>query len=160
MVPGIDETNLRLLHLLQKNGRATIAELARELGRSESVIRDRLANLEAQGIVKGYRADIDWGRAGLPAHVMVQAKCPLDQVEFVRQQLSRIPNVTSADLVTGSKPVVAHLQVRDVEHLRDVLHDHFASAGLLDTEASIVIDRLVHHRAPEIPDRPPGGWGK
>lgn len=147
----LDETNLKLLALLQKDGRASVAELARTVGKSESVVRERIASLEAEGILKGYHAEIDWARAGLPAHVLLQAKCDLRKVPEVTERLARIPNVTSAMLVTGDRPILAQLRVRDVHHLSDLLHQHFSDAGFLAPEAMMVLEPLVQSRAPVLP---------
>lgn len=140
--------------MLQKDGRASVAQLARAVGRSESVVRERIGAMEAEGLVKGYHAEIDWARAGLPAHVLLQAKCDLRKVDEVTDRLAAIPNVTLAMLVTGDRPILAHLQVRDIQHLSDLLHQHFSDAGF-SPEAMVVLQPLVEARAPALPAAPP-----
>lgn len=48
-----------LITLLRQNARTSTADLARELNLAESVVIERLAKLEADGIVLGYQAVVD-----------------------------------------------------------------------------------------------------
>ena len=50
----------KLLHLLSENARYTSADLATMLGVSETEICAAVAELEADGIIRGYKALIDW----------------------------------------------------------------------------------------------------
>ena len=145
----LDDTNLQLLLLLQKDGRMSLTQLAHAVGRSESTVRERMAILERDGLLRGYHADVDWARAGLPASVVLNARCDLSQLADVAKRLASIPNVTSASLVTGEMPVLAHLQVRDMQHLRDILQRSLPE--LIAPEAKVVIESLVQQRPPALP---------
>ncbi|MHB8634626.1 MAG: Lrp/AsnC family transcriptional regulator [Thermoplasmatota archaeon] len=149
----IDDTNQQLLLLLQKNGRSTWAELAQAVGRSESTVRERVAALEMEGILQGYHATIDWSRAGLPASAVLHGQCELSKVAELTDRLTEIPNVTSAVLTTGSRPILCHLQVRDAHHLQELLKS-IADCGLRAPEMEIVLQPLVHARPPGFSPEP------
>ncbi|MCA1818501.1 MAG: Lrp/AsnC family transcriptional regulator, partial [Halobacteriales archaeon] len=117
----IDETNLRILQLLQRNARMTVAEMALGLGKSESTVRERINALELDGFLMGYQARVDWGRIGLPAVAVIRGGCDLNRVADVARQLSAMPNVTQALLLTGPRPIMAVLSVRDIQHLHSIL---------------------------------------
>ncbi len=127
----------------------SVADLAQAVGRSESTVRERMVGLEREGLLRGYHADVDWSRAGLPASVVVHARCDLSQLPEIGRSLASIPNVTSASLVTGDMPILAHLQVRDMQHLRDILQRSLP--GLIAPEAKVVLEPLVQQRAPTVP---------
>ena len=55
----IDETNRLILSELQDDGRLTVAELGRRVGLSSPAVAERLQRLERDGVIAGYRADID-----------------------------------------------------------------------------------------------------
>lgn len=145
----LDDTNMQLLLLLQKDGRMSLTQLSQAVGRSESTVRERMTLLERDGLLRGYHADVDWSRAGLPASVVVKARCDLSQLQEIGKRLASIPNVTSASLVTGEHPVMAQLQVRDMQHLRDILQRSLPE--LIAPEAQMVIEPLVHQRPPSVP---------
>lgn len=146
----MDETNLMILQLLQKNARTSMTELAQAVGRSESTVRERVVALELAGLLKGYRAEIDWDQAGLPAVAVIQARCDLQRVPEVAKQLAAIPNVTRALLLTGNKPIFALLRVRDIDHLQQLLRERFANGELRDIETHIALDSLVDRRTPPL----------
>lgn len=59
MTARLDETDLRILHELQADGRMTNVELARRLGMSAPPCLRRVRALEQAGVIKGYRALLD-----------------------------------------------------------------------------------------------------
>lgn len=147
----MDETNLHLLHLLQRNGRATIADLAQAVNRSESAVRERITALELGGFVQGYQARVDWGLMGLPARAVIRARCDPRRMAEARDKLAAIPNVIRAVLLTGQKPILAILWVRDLQHLHTLLRDRL-SGILYDIEAEITLETLVEDRYPSLLD--------
>ena len=56
---GVDTTNLRLIEELQSDARLSLAELGRRVGLSAPAVAERLARLEEDGTIVGYRAEVD-----------------------------------------------------------------------------------------------------
>ena len=54
--------NLKLLNLLNKNARYKISELATMSGLSEEQVTSEIKNMEKEGLIRGYKAVIDWER--------------------------------------------------------------------------------------------------
>ena len=67
----LDRTDRKLLGALVQNGRATQAELGEAAGLSPSAAARRQKSLEDEGILRGYRADVNLRKLGLAATVMV-----------------------------------------------------------------------------------------
>jgi Lrp/AsnC family leucine-responsive transcriptional regulator len=61
----LDKTDWRLLAELQRDGRASYAELARAVAMSASAVAERVRRLEEAGVISGYRATVDPDRVGL-----------------------------------------------------------------------------------------------
>src|SRR5438034_8862319 len=55
----VDDTDRRLLQQLQEDARLSLAELGRRVGLSPPAVADRLRRLEDDGVIAGYRAEID-----------------------------------------------------------------------------------------------------
>lgn len=70
----VDDTDRQLLRLLAGDGRLSHAALARQVHLSRPAVHHRLRRLEAAGIIRGYRADLDWSAMGYPftAFVLVR----------------------------------------------------------------------------------------
>ncbi len=142
----LDRTNLHLMELLQRDARVDTSELARLVNRTESTVRERLANLEREGVVRGYGAVIDPARLGFPIHAHVRAESGLRGLHQLRDQLSALPLVTGAALTTGSKPLRLELRAESPEHLERFLENRLAPLGLQRLETGLVIDDLVPPR--------------
>ena len=146
----LDETNLRLLHNLLQDARLPVAELARRLGRSEATVRERISILEQQGVLRGYRADVDPARLGLGASAIVRAAADLREVPRLRAALAAIPNVVGASVLTGERPIRVRLLARTIRDLELVLKERIAPLGLQDIDTRIVLQELVPARAPDL----------
>ena len=55
----IDETDARILELLQRDGRESYAEVGQAVGMSGPSAHERVKKLEARGIIRGYSALVD-----------------------------------------------------------------------------------------------------
>jgi Lrp/AsnC family leucine-responsive transcriptional regulator len=147
----LDATNLRLLAELQDDARLSLAELGRRVGLSSPAVSDRLARLRDEGVITGYRAEIDPRRLGytLCAHVRIR---PLPRLLGVVADLIRqMPEVVECHRITGDDCYVATVWVRDVAHL-EALIDDLAAHG--QTTTSIRQSSPVPRRALGPPRRP------
>ena len=65
-----------LLSLLRENARASTAEIARKLGLSRTTVQNRIARLEAEGVIRGYtvRLDDEHERHRIRAHMMLTVR--------------------------------------------------------------------------------------
>jgi DNA-binding Lrp family transcriptional regulator len=118
----LDDVDRRLLDLLHADARMSIRSLAREVGMSAGAISERLERLESRGVIRGYRVDVDPAALGLGMHVLVGLQVtqhrPLSETIA---ELLAVPEVTDVDMVAGRWDLSVRLQVRDQNHLRDVL---------------------------------------
>jgi DNA-binding Lrp family transcriptional regulator len=148
MAVRLDRINLALLHHLQRDARTTVADLARRLERSETTVRERVETLEREGYVQGYRALVDTERMGLRSKAVVRAAVGTEGAAALAQRLGAIPEVTSAFLTTGAKPVLLHLVSRDIEQLLHTLESRIAGLSLQSVETETVLQTLVQQRPP------------
>lgn len=142
----LDRVNLSLLELLQKDGRMSFSDLARVIKRAESTVRERVAHLENAGIIKGYRAIVDATRLGLHIRALLRADCNLGNVNELTKRLLAIPQVHSAKLTTGPKPLVVEVMAEDLGQLAKILETRLAPLGLHGVEISVVVENLVEAR--------------
>jgi DNA-binding Lrp family transcriptional regulator len=141
-----DETDRRLLDLLQKDARQTNKELADAIGIAQSTCLERVRALRARGVITGYRADLDLALLGrsIQALLMVRLapKTTASVRAFQRDMLKR-PETLSVSTVTGADDFVVRVGVPDVLHLRDFILEHVTSRkDVVDARASIVYERV------------------
>jgi Lrp/AsnC family transcriptional regulator, leucine-responsive regulatory protein len=140
---ALDDTNLRLLAELQADARLSLAELGRRVGLSSPAVADRLARLQEDGVIRGYRADIDPRALGYALSVVIRIRPAPRELRKVAEVARDTPEVFQCDRVTGEDCYVMRAHVRDVEHLEEVI-DRFAIYG--QTTSSIVQSSPVPSR--------------
>jgi DNA-binding Lrp family transcriptional regulator len=94
-----------LLDLLRENARYTTADLARMLGTDEEAVEERIAALEAEGVVVGYRAVVDPTKLEPePVRAHVECNVTLDRETSyadIADRLAGFPEVESLSLMSG-----------------------------------------------------------
>lgn len=70
----LDRTDIVLLAELQRDGRLTNAELAERVHLSASACLRRVQRLEREGVIRGYRAEVDAARLGLGLQAFVRVR--------------------------------------------------------------------------------------
>ncbi|WP_411144333.1 Lrp/AsnC family transcriptional regulator [Streptomyces sp. x-80] len=115
-----DATDWRLLDVLQRNGRAGYAELARAVNMSASAVTERVRRLEEAGIISGYAAVVDTERIGLPVLAFVRLRYPNGHYKPFHDLLETTPEILEAHHVTGDDCFVLKVATRSMKHLEEV----------------------------------------
>lgn len=163
----LDEIDLEILGYLVRDARLSQRALARAVGMSPPAVADRIARLEAAGVIEGYRAAVNFAALGRAMTVIVGvvSNRSATQRELARS-LAEIPEVERVDIVTGTTDLQVRLHVRDQQHLNDVLFDSLlASTEIRHTETYLALStfqpdnfsyRLLQHVAAELIDHNEG----
>jgi Lrp/AsnC family leucine-responsive transcriptional regulator len=128
----LDVTNLRLLDELQADARTSLAELGRRVGLSSPAVADRLRRLEQEGVITGYRAEVDPRKLGYALGVVIRIRPAPRQIAAVAELARRTDEIVECHRVTGDDCYVMVAHVRDVTHLEEVI-DQFAAYGQTTT---------------------------
>jgi Lrp/AsnC family leucine-responsive transcriptional regulator len=143
----LDATNLRLIAELQTNARLSLAELGRRVGLSSPAVVERLKRLEGDGVITGYRAEVDPRKLGYGLGVIIRVRPAPRQLAEVAALARDTPEVVECHRVTGDDCYVVTAFVRDVTHLEEVI-DSFAAYG--QTTSSIMQSSPVPRRGPAL----------
>lgn len=142
----LDATNVRLLAELQADARLSLAELGRRVGLSSPAVAERVGRLERDGVIRGYRADVDPRALGYALSAVVRVRPAPRQIGEVARRAQETPEVVACDRITGDDCFVLRAHVRDVDHLEEVI-DRFTPFGQTTTsivQSSPVPSRGVH----------------
>jgi Lrp/AsnC family transcriptional regulator for asnA, asnC and gidA len=132
----VDELDLALLRALATDARQSQRALARKIEMSAPAVADRLARLERSGVIRGYRADIDWAALGFPVvvYLAITAGPGMELSEIIRA-IGTLPEAEDMSVVTGRLDLLVRLRVRDHTHLRELLLTKiFQISGVQRTE--------------------------
>jgi DNA-binding Lrp family transcriptional regulator len=97
--------NIKLLKLLSKNARYSVQDLAVMTGMDEEAVKQEMAQMEKDGLIRGYKAVVDWERMDSSTvsaiiELKVTPKAGLG-FEEVAQRVMKYPEVESVYLMSG-----------------------------------------------------------
>ena len=136
----LDDLDLRLLSALQRNGRATFAELGSAVGLRAPAVHERVKRLEQRGHIRGYGARLDARRVGFPLVAFVSCYTSPDcDYEAFMESLSSIPEVCEVHSVAGEESYLCKTVTRSTAHLDELLARLKCMPGMARTRTTIVL---------------------
>jgi Lrp/AsnC family transcriptional regulator, leucine-responsive regulatory protein len=139
----LDDINRRLLDELQRDGRAGFAELGRRVGLSAPAVAERVGRLEREGVITGYRAEVDPQAIGYSLSAVVRIRPFARQLHKIPEIAAETPEIVECERITGEDCFLMRLHVRAMDDLEPVL-DRFTPFG--QTTTSIVHSAPVARR--------------
>jgi Lrp/AsnC family leucine-responsive transcriptional regulator len=139
----IDSLDAQMLNILQKDGRVSNVDMARELGMAPSAILERKKKLEKSGIIKGYEVRLDAKALGLPLNVFIQVRTE-EQVgrTNVGHCLAELPNIQAVHFIAGEYSYMLQARLRDADDLVDLLKSIGDISEVRDTRTILVLDSI------------------
>lgn len=146
----LDEIDRRIVDVLATDGRITVNELANRVGLSGSPTLRRLRRLEDEGVIRGYRADIDPDAVERGFSVWVTARLADGDPEVQRafeRGLAALPAVTEAHHVTGDVDYLVRVDVADLDAYDHVIRYELASLpGRAHITSYVVTSTAIERR--------------
>jgi DNA-binding Lrp family transcriptional regulator len=102
---AIDDVDRAILYALQEDARnMSSGDIAERTGTSDSTVRKRIQRLEADGIIKGYSASVDYQRSGYPLRMLLFCTASIPERGGLIPDILAIDGVVSVqELVTGEQ---------------------------------------------------------
>lgn len=139
----LDDVNRRLLAELHADPRLTMSALARRVGMSAPAVTERVQRLEASGVIRGYRLDVDPAALGLPVTAWVRIRPIAGQLPSIAELAASLPTITECHRISGEDCFLIKVHAPAIENLEDVL-DKFLVYG--QTVTSIVVSTPIPPR--------------
>jgi DNA-binding Lrp family transcriptional regulator len=105
---GLDDLDRRILHALQRDARhVSSRDIADSVEASPSTVRKRIQRLEAEGIITGYHAAVDYERAGYQLFVQLECTATIPVRDDLSETALEVSGVVSVrELATGEDNVL------------------------------------------------------
>ena len=149
----IDNINKNILFLLQKDARMTYKEIADELKRSETTIRDRIKAMEREGIIQGYTVLINKTALGLNFFAILLVN-PIDtsDLDSITEKIKIVKNVLRVYQISGHHRLAIFMVAPSYKVLKELIKTQLLPLGLKDDEIVSVLEADREFIAPlEIP---------
>ncbi|TQV72610.1 Lrp/AsnC family transcriptional regulator [Exilibacterium tricleocarpae] len=147
---GLDSTDVRILEILQADGRISNADLAEAIGLSPSPCLRRVKRLEKEGIIAAYSARLDTKKLGW--HVSAFVSISLGQhgqpdVDRFQAGIAELPQVTWCYALSGSNDLLLRIVAEDLDGLYRLMVELGALPGVKDIQSSVAIQELKNSRS-------------
>jgi Lrp/AsnC family leucine-responsive transcriptional regulator len=148
----MDETDLKILSLLQPNSFLTNNELAKKVNMAPSAVLERIKKLEQKGIIEGYPTRIkpDALELKLLAYIFIKTSEGPGNAS-VAKQLTKIPEVLELHHIAGEDCYLAKVRAKDPLSLVHLMREKFKSPNILSTKTTIVLETLKETNQLPIP---------
>ncbi|EAQ46143.1 MAG: AsnC family transcriptional regulator [Roseobacter sp. MedPE-SWde] len=151
MSKSLDQTDCAIIEILDFEGRASLADIGKQVGLSGPAVGERLRRLRDTGYIRGFGTRLDLRELGYTIQALVRIKPRSGQLHMVERMIEEQPQFMSCDRVTGDDCYVARLALSDVAELDDILlpfHDR------AETHTSIVKSSIFESRLPPLDPKP------
>jgi Lrp/AsnC family leucine-responsive transcriptional regulator len=142
----LDETDRKILSLLQADCRLTLTEVADKVGLSVSPCHRRIKRMEENGVVLRYAAVVDPRAVGLPVSVFVSIKLERQKeadLERFAKAIASWQEVVECYLMTGQRDYLLRVVVADlVAYEQFIKHKLTRLDGISSIESSFALDQV------------------
>ena len=154
---GLDAVDRALVVALRASGRATYAELARQVGLSPPAVHDRVRRLEQSGVISGYHAAVAPAALGLGVSALVGIHQSDDaEQDELAGRLAEVPEIEDCWFVAGEEAFVVKVRVPDVDALEHTLGALRRIPGVGRTRTTVVLSTRWEGRVQVPGDNAPG----
>jgi len=120
---------MKILEILMKDGRKPYTEIAKMLNTSESSVRKRIRKMEEEGIIKGYRAEVEPSKIGYNVVALTGFDTNPEDFLTVAKKLCEFEEVKKVWTSTGDHMIMTEIWARDGKELSEIL---FNKLGKID----------------------------
>ena len=140
----LDEVDRKILDYLERDGRATLADVGAAVGLSASAVKRRVDRLHETGVIVGYAAIVDPQAVGDRLEAFMELYCadsvaPADLLASV----SGLSAVVAAHTVAGDADAVVRVRVAGIEELERTIEQLRRDPRVMRTRTMVALSTLV-----------------
>jgi Lrp/AsnC family transcriptional regulator for asnA, asnC and gidA len=130
---------MKILKVLQTDGRKPIVHVAREVGANEATVRRRIKKLRREGIIERFTVVLDYHKLGRNVKAFIGLKAQPAKLKEIVDHLSKHPDVQVLYRTSGDTDIFAEVIFEQMEDLKTFLEEELRLEGILGTIVTIVI---------------------
>jgi DNA-binding Lrp family transcriptional regulator len=145
LIGELDSVDRALLVELQKDARQTNKALAAKVGVAPSTCLERVRELQARGVITGFRAEIDPAAIGRPMEAILSIQQRAEEREGTERllaDLATLPETLRVMALTGTTDFIVHVAVRDMSQMRDLVWGLIERREVGRVQSSLVFERV------------------
>lgn len=142
---GYDNLDLAILDELQRNGRTSVADLARKIHLSQPAVHNRIKRLEHDGVIKQYVALLDRQVIGYDLLCFVQIVLTQHDhaaIAALQERLTQMVIVLECYTVTGQADMILKVVIENQAALSHLIKLLTQEAAIARIETAIVLQQV------------------
>lgn len=140
MSSNIDETDEKIIRILQADSRKAFVEIANQIGLSESAVRRRVKNLVDAGTVK--RFTIELGASDKTSAITLISVSSSADTSAVSAKLMKLGGVEVVYEITGQYDIAAIIAAPAIAEINKCIDDIRKIEGVSDTNTVIILKTI------------------
>ena len=139
----LDNIDIKILSILQNNGRCHLAEIAKEVDLSSPAVMERVRKLEVQGVIKGYQAVLDPKKMGKDVTAFVGVSVSHQRhIDAFASLMMRQHDVLECHHVTGEESFILKVKTANTDSLEKLLAEVRSVEGVTGTITKVVLSSV------------------
>jgi len=140
-IRSLDETDIHILELLQRDSRAPLAKIAKSVGLTSPSVHERIARLEREGFIEGYSAVLDFKKLGFGITAFVgitldRTICCTDEETI--SAIDSIGGVLECHRLAGDEDLLLKVRTTDTHSLEKILGEKIARVKGVSRTRSVI----------------------
>ena len=136
----LEELDKKILEALQRDARLSSRQVAEQLSVAAGTVNARIRKLREQGVLRGFRPQIDWNVAGYDITAVILVRVEGGKLVEVENKLANSKNICLVYDMTGDYDVALVGKFRDRAQLNRFIKSTLAMDHIERTVTSIVLN--------------------
>ena len=145
-----ENLDTELVNALLGDGRASLRSLADDLDVSVTTASNHLADLEDEGVIRGYSPTVDYNALGYDVTAVIQLKVDGSALPDITDRLREHDQMISVYEVTGDHDVVAVGKFEDTDDMNNAIKTLLADADIRESNTNVVLNSVSEHEQFEL----------
>lgn len=144
----LDDTDLKILRVLQQDGSLTVSEVAERVGLSQSPCSRRINRMIEDRIILGRSIILDRRKLGFDATILVRIKLSghgRQSISVFQEAALRIPEIQVVQLMLGEFDFNLRVVVRDMDHFQSLLREKLVMLpGVHEIQSTVILEETKY----------------
>jgi Lrp/AsnC family leucine-responsive transcriptional regulator len=151
MDTDLDFIDVKILEILQVDGRASHSAIAEAVGLSQPSVHERVKKLEQRGVIKGYAALVDPEALGLDVLAFVSVSLSDYTPDQIASAVSDMPEVIETHHIAGDDCFIVKVRCHTTRELQDVLQRIWKAGPVRSSKTTVAFATFKETTALPLP---------
>ncbi len=143
MMSKIDETDTKILELLEEDARRPFTEIAHKLKVSESSVRKRITAMQREGVITKFTIKVDHGKLGLKTVAIVGLDVESGKMLEIAQQLCDLKELKCVATTSGDHMIMLEIWAKNGKELNKLISEKIGKmSGIKQICPALILEKL------------------